>query len=367
MILFGGEWKLSELFWLGRSAAVAAALALAWVLARRRYSGEQIAVGALIWLLSLVLMGYYIDLAEPDPQTAVRNILAGNVGTHVQFMLLVPWITLALSKISGLSLDFSQALVMYFSLLAALAALWFWFSAWMKREGALLGIFLTAAVWPTTFRYWKYHEFSELALFTLGYLLLARYPKKLLALFGVFAAASLNREPGVFFLWPYFLVTWARGERRRAVVTTLSGALLYSGYLIGLGILFGRQYTHHYDGWMNWPAFCRGIWMFVRHPGEHLNVYMIAGGLWPLALWRFRSSPLFLRLSVTTIVPIIVMGFPFVYLAEIRIFNPVLPIVLALIIWQFAPSLRREDAPVISLSSVPTSSRQAPLCPSAAG
>jgi hypothetical protein len=365
MVLFGGEWKIGELWWLGRSAAVLVGLALGWMLARRRYSVEQTVIGAIIWVLSLVLMGYYLHLVSPDPQGEVQNILAGNVLPDFRFRPLVPWMALAMTRISGLSLAYTGVIVMYLWLLAALTALWFWFSLWMKQEGALLGIFLTAAVLPTTFCYWKCNEFSELALFTAGYLLLAQYPRKLMVLSAVFLAAILNKETGIFLLWPYFLVTWIRGDRRKAVVMTMLGILLTGGVYITLGIIRGQQFTYHFDGWLNWPAFCRGLWNFVFHPGHRLNMYIVAGGLWPLALWRFKTSPRFLRLSLTTIVLVLVIGMPFAFFAETRVFNPVLPVILALILWQIAPSLRGQDIPTLPheelSSSPPESDRTEPI------
>ncbi|NSW56573.1 MAG: hypothetical protein HPY44_11195 [Armatimonadetes bacterium] len=332
---------------LARSLAAAALVGVVWFALRRVFRVEALVTGVTIFALSVVLYGSYIHLVEPNPGGEVERILQGNLSSTFQFRLLVPLLALALSIATGISISTCAHIMQFVSLVAALWVLWLWFGVWFIRDGAFLGLFAAAAVLPSTFHYWYCSEFAELALCTGGYVLLLRRPGDLTAMLALLALAVLNKETGALLLWPWVLVQWARGDRRVAVVTAVAGAALALGILAALGQYYGKSWGHPNQLALNLHSLFRHPWALIRTPGYRRNLLLVAGGLWPIALWRLNSAPRLLRLCASTVLPLLVLAVPFAYIAETRIYHPVLAPVLALIVWQLAPSLRRADFPRI--------------------
>ncbi len=338
----------ADLHLLTRSLAVALVLLVGWLLARRRVPTETLALGLIIFMLTVGLFRVHTHLAKPDWRGDARNMLEGQVDSGAQFRLLLPLVAEGLSRLTGRSLEQAARFLAFITLGGALWAMWFWLSIWFKREGALLGLFLTAAVLPTTFYVVYTGEFADLALCTLVYAVLTRWPHRVGLIALVFTLALLNKETSALLLMPIGLRWWLMGERQRTIWAIVGGTALVAAVQLVISSVYQVQYTHHLEWQVNWHSFCYDLYKLFRHPAAPLNMWLVAGGLWPLALWRFRQSPLLMRLMLTPLVLYLPVGIFIGCFNETRIFHIALAPLVGLIVWQLAPALRREDVPRVA-------------------
>ncbi len=222
---------------------------------------------------------------------------------------------------------------------AAYVLFFIYLRTWLAPSDALLGTAILAATLPLTFtNSWAHPDhIAELALFTAGCLAIAR--QQTVWVFGLMAAAALNRETAVFLVPLYFLAgPVSRGR------TVLAALLLVEWGCIYAGLRFWRGFQH-YDYWQ----VGRNL-EFLRLLPDNYDPYyrayayfaiLLFGGLMAVAIRGSRNvRPLFVSRALWVVPMIAGVAFAISSIIESRIFTPLYPLVIPAVMFALLPADR---------------------------
>lgn len=144
----------------------------------------------------------------------------------------------------------------------------------------------------------------------------------------LFILATLNRETSVFLVLAYLLIAWKRQEPRR-----IAGHLLAQiGLWLAIKVLLNRLFAHSPGSFtadmvhLNWLLLTRilhGNFTFIR------LLPLAMGGTWILIPLAWRRQPVVFK-RLLWIIPPFIAGMTIVgVLDEVRIYNELIPILLA--------------------------------------
>jgi hypothetical protein len=267
----------------------------------------------------------------------IPGVIAGKYGAPADYRVLAPFAIDFFTRLTGLDpltgFVVSRVLVIYASLVALHAYVRVWFSS-AAAAGATLGV---AALLPLTCTNgWANPDsFPELALFTLGCLLIAR--KRDAWFLPLLVVASLNRETAVFLvvLWGSYRLP---GAWRREAPRFAGFALVWLVIYAGLRVLRGYQ---PYELWM----LEQNIASLTIAPPGYDPYRRIFGFFWLLFLaaptWlaiygsRLPRTPIFMRRTLPALAAFLVTCFTISKIIEARIFIPAIPLLLPAVVRSF--------------------------------
>jgi hypothetical protein len=214
---------------------------------------------------------------------------------------------------------------------------------WFPPEAALTGVAIVAASLPLTFtNSWAHPDhFPELALFTLGAMMIARRADWLFAV--ALGAAALNRETSVFLVLLYLVAEpITRGRAIRAAVFGLEWFILYVGVRVWRGL-------EHYDYWQavrNLADLSIPL-PDVYDPYYRAYAYFALVLFGPMIFVAFRAgqlggAPRFIRQAPLVIPGLVLVAFLFSNIIESRIFTPVYALVLPLCLFSLFGASRAD-------------------------
>jgi hypothetical protein len=261
-----------------------------------------------------------------------------------KYRVLAPFVNHYLSE----AFDASPQNVWYVTRLAwillAYVVMHVYLRTWVAPEAALAGVALVAGTLPLTFtNSWAHPDHvPELALFTLGALMIARRSVRGLAI--ALALAALNRETSAFLVLLYLIVEPI--TRGRMLQTTL----------------FGLEWLAIYTGlrlWRGWESY--DMWQLARNlsdlaiplPAAYDPYYrayawfvvvLFAPMLWIAAAGR--ENPPFTRRALLVVPAVVAVALIFSNIIETRIFTPLYTLIVpGLICALFVPQVDGIERP----------------------
>jgi hypothetical protein len=307
--------------------------------------------GMLLYVAVALAIGFVDFRVRPGSLQAypvthyIPGVVAGTYGAPAIYRVLTPFLVDVIARVTGsdmLVAFLATRLVFIYVALVALHAYMRQFYSPAASVGAVLGV---AALLPLTFTNgWANPDtFPELALFTLGCLAVARGNDLLFLV--VLVLATLNRETAAF-----LVVLWGcvrlPGRWSRADIAKCSGfALTWLGIYAGLRWYRGFQ---SYQYWMFWDNVDT-----LKPVGPGYDFYRRVFGYFWLALlavpsWlairasRMPDTPTFARRALPVVGAVVVVSFLISKIIEARIFMPIFPLLLPLVVRAFAEPTTQE-------------------------
>jgi hypothetical protein len=284
-----------------------------------------------LYLAVATALGFVDYHVRPHPEDGFTkyspSVVAGTAEAPGRYRILAPYALEGLRRLTGLAPRENWVAFRWLCLFGALIVGHVYFSTWFDRSAAVFGNLVMASLLPLTFTNgWPNpDQFTELLLFTLGCLCVARQWH--VAFLVVLAINAFNRETSIFLLLLYGL---ALPITRQHVVRTVSFGVIWAAIFVGLRWRLGYQ---SYDIWQ-WS---RNVQFLTPLPPNYDPYYRVYGWFFaaliaPLA-WMsattWAQQPRFLRVAAAVVAPaLLVTGFLISSVIETRIFTPALPLLI---------------------------------------
>lgn len=285
-----------------------------------------------LYLAIATAIGYVDYQVRSYPEKAFTEYLpyalAGKAEPPAKYRVLAPQAYAALARLTHFQPVYTFVFFRWLCLVAAFVAGHFYFRTWFDSGGAVAGNAIIAALLPLTFtNSWANpDQFTELVLFTLGCLCIARGWTVAFAI--ALAVNAFNRETSVFLLPLFFFA--APLSRRHVIVTAGLTALWFAIYA-GLRWQLGYQ---AYDVWQ----FTRNL-EFLKplgaRPAQPYYAFygwfflILAVPMFWLAARSWNAQPRVVRVATAVVAPLfLVVSFIASSVIESRIFTPLLPLLV---------------------------------------
>ena len=317
-----------------------------------RWHRSHLPVLAVIVSASACLTYDYVTRVE-RPFTAERlalhrQILRGDAPSPYNDRVLVPWVTEAGARLAAATgaVTYDAAWTLAYAVYDFLAITFFlvglfcFASNWHPAEKALVGVLFCAALLPISLRdhYFQPWSLLEAGLFCLAYELALERRFALMGL--VTAAASLNRETGIYLPVLYLLgiieFRWIANRNYRELIAGISRSAFL--FLISLSILWLLRHSRGQgpplstiDEILRINTSPRGLILAA----VQWSLFLGAG--WVLALQGIRYADEFLCRQLLIIplylAPVLIFGI----WKEVRLLLPLYPLFTALLLYRIDP------------------------------
>jgi hypothetical protein len=300
---------------------------------------------------SWIITGLYWRTTIQLDVATIQQMVAGTAEAPFAYRPLMPWILRGVSWLNGMDdpvlADMGVRLLILFGLMLLLRR---WMRHFVEPLLADISPLLLGVVLPGTFFwYWPY-DFAGFLVWTACLLALVerRYPLYLILL----AIGTLNRETTAFLIGIFAVTQWEALGPRRTLRWTAAQIAIYTAIYSGIRIVIhphGGEFVENHI--MENLSLLIGA--NVLSPFENW-MFMLSGMgfLWLLAPWHWSKKSIFLRRACWILPAYALAIFLGGRLAEPRLWNTWLPIVLALVgqtLMEFA-GRERDSAPSASPS-----------------
>lgn len=272
----------------------------------------------------------------------IPGILAGDYGAPFDYRVLSPFLIDRFIRLTGLEPLIGFLLLRLIFIYLSLIALHVHLRLWYSPQAALSGTLAAVAFLPLTYTdSWAHPEtFLDLALFTWGCTLVASHRD--LLLYPLLVVAMLNRETAAFLavLWAAYRL--ANDHALGTVAKASSYAAVCASVYLGVRWLRGFE---HYDYLM----FRENLRNLLPLPGNFDPYKRVFGYFWLILLgipgwiaargFRDQGVPTFFRASGATAVLLALTGVAIGRLIETRIFVPLFPLLIPIILLGIGTSL----------------------------
>ena len=265
-----------------------------------------------------------VDYPDRLFQLSWHNAVIANQGPYPeQYRFLTFFLAEGLIRF-GLPLVWAHAALRWLFTGASLFVFYRYLTAWFEPLVALLGYFMLAAVLPFTYLFYGMQVTDPLNRWVFFLAFWAIRDGKDAWLFPLVVLGMLNRETALMIPLLYACVRFGETPRGRwlwrAAVLAIVAAAIYAG----LRLVFGFKTPYA-------PSGLKGYWLrnAVRWTGwvQALAFFNLA----LLCAWRhLERRPAFLRRALLLIPPFLAIHFSVGNVREIRLFLPLLPVLIPL-------------------------------------
>ncbi len=265
------------------------------------------------------------------------DMITGCAPAPNQFRPLTPWLAEGIRLvIPGQSLFYAYMLLRGIVTGVGLFAFDRYLRAWFTPAAAAAGALALAAIIP--FTYYRVVQESDplnLLVIVLAFLFLAR--GRDLWLLPLVLVGTLNRETTAMIPAVYLLARWREQPARQVIWRTALLAACWAAVYFGLVALY--RWRAYYCETVMWP---RNTAAFL----PTLQVIMVYGALWVLAVLGAKRGPLMLRRAIWLVPPYIALHYVIAMVNEVRLFLPLAPIVIPLSWFVLFPEARLTAEPL---------------------
>ncbi len=301
---------------------------------------------ALLWhylmnagLRYLELLKQFQVPVNPDSylDTWHDKMLAGQAAAPNQYRALTPWLVQYLVQPLHLTSTIYGAYAVLRGLLVALTLWCFdrYLRTWFSRPAAAAGALCLAALIP--FTYFAVIQESDplnLLVIVLGFLAIAR--KRDLWLFPLMLVGTLNRETTLLLPAEYFLARWKEEPSGRVISRTALLTACWAVVFTGLHLAYGHR--ANYTEQIMWDS-------NLATAMPTLRAFVFLGVLWVLPWFAPKDTPPLLRRTLWLVPPFVALHYIVAVVQEVRLFLPLLPILLPLSWWVLFPEARQQAKP----------------------
>lgn len=287
----------------------------------KRYLIVYLILGTLLFLVRLDRVIQHYDILE--------NVFYGTSLAPNLYRVVVPSLTFSLkSVISALSwLDSARIWNLIF-ILSVFPLFHIYLNKWFEGKVCFLITLLLGCLMPLSFLYDYPEDFLEIIVFITGYMFIRDKKYGFLCLL-VFLA-TLNRETAIFLVFAYLI---SNIEIKNVLKISAKCFMLFTCWLIpfaGVRLIRGFK-PYRCDFFMagNNLADIKKSFLLT---GSHVFDLLFFIFLFVFIYLIFNKDKEwnFFRRNIITILLIFIVGFSFASISEIRVFYPILPIVIPL-------------------------------------
>lgn len=248
----------------------------------------------------------------------------------MQYRVLVPYLLDAPIRFFARYITYEKAFGRVYgafyivSMAAMLFALFLYLRIFFTDEQSLVGALIPATTMPMALRSYDYSPFSQLepTLFALALILMYRRNHGWLGM--LILVATLNRETGIFLVLLFLIVYPMTVQRLKiGLIYTLIWAAVYFGLQWFIAAGPPRYFT------------LETVWHGNTHEWSQIlialvNLMLLFGGFWLFSILGLRRAPEFVRRSALIVPPYVLTVAVWGIWAEVRLLQPLYPIVMAL-------------------------------------
>jgi hypothetical protein len=199
-----------------------------------------------------------------------------------------------------------------------------WSSLFVPRLYSYLAPILLLAMLVPTIYYYNFYDFGIVMFFTLVLYLL--FKKNLAWYYIVFGLGVLNHEVMLFAVFMYAAIFWKSDHRKKSFWISIAIQLcIFIGLRITVYEIFPPQQMFESG------RFWTNVEMIFKHPQGLVNTGITLAAWYFLAILGLKHAPDTLRRCFYLFPMFFAIMFLFGKLNEVRLFNPFIPIVIALI------------------------------------
>jgi hypothetical protein len=296
---------------------------------KRRLEASQ--VGLLLFYLGLGFVSSLVWVRIANlavlPSWHLDMIL-GRAPAPNQYRPLTPWLAEGL-RLALPGQNLFTAYVVLRGITTGLGLFFFdrYMRVWFTRPAAAGGALALAAIIPFTyFRVVQESDPINLLAFVLAYWAMA--VERDFLLFPLVLLGTLNRETTAL-IPALYLVARIGGRPGREVASRTAGlAACWIAVYGGLRLLYGSR--GYYCDVVMWSK-------NIASWGPTIQVLLLFGALWVLALFGARKAPTLLRRSLWLLPPYIALHYVVAMVNEVRLFLPYAPSIIPLAWWALFP------------------------------
>ena len=269
----------------------------------------------------------------------VPSVLAGTSGAPAKYRVLMPFTLDPLTRWTGADPYTLFLVVELVAIFLALAALHVLLRNWFSSRTSTAGVLGAAAFIPLTFtNSWAHPDtFPDLALFTLGCHFIAQ--RRAVAFASVLGIGMLNRETIGFLVLVWALEHWWRSRSTGATKTLVFLVAVCAGVYVTLRWARGLESYRL-------VMIAENLQMLRLLPAGFDPYTRVAGYFWlvlfgPSTYFALRGlkrqgAPTFFRSSLVTASAFFIVAWLFAAIIEVRVFVPLVPLVLPPALYYFA-------------------------------
>jgi hypothetical protein len=286
-------------------------------------------LGTLLFFVRLVLCLYSKTFYAETP---LEEILQGTASTPYLYRVLVPLLAGLLKAVFSLP-DYSSAGMIwnYLFIMAFFPLFHGYLKKWFDDEPALLVVVLLGFWLPNSFGFNVFEDFLELIIFTAGFWLIRE--KQDQYLYPLIFLAALNKETSLFIVVAYLVSVFRYQDMTGSILKSLK---LFTFWLLPTVLLrLIRGIKPYGCEIFTWPLNLR--WLlggFWDSSGNLLvfQIFIVFFSLVPFFLlilfFTWKKLDKFLKRNLITVLLYCSSVLIFAYIIEIRVFYPILPILI---------------------------------------
>ena len=313
------------------------------------------------WALHIVYLGaawvitkvYWHMTLQLDVAT-IDMMVDGTAEAPFAHRILMPWVLRTLCRVNEVGDPVLADLgVRIFILYGLMVLLRRWMRHFVAPALADLSPLLLGIILPGTFDwYWPY-DFAGFFFWTAC--LLALLERRHWVYLLCFTVGSLNRETTALLIGIFAVTQWEALGRRRTLLWAAGQGVVFAAIALSIRLL-----VHPHGGEFVEVHLLENLWFMAGQNGlglfeNWMTMLSAFGFLWILAPWRWHRKSFFLRRACWLLPVAAVANLVLGRLAEPRLWNEWLPIVMALAAQTVAQFVTEEQlAPRVELRHAPS-------------
>lgn len=307
---------------------VLAVIFLIWLLAIS-FIKDKILKKCLFIYLVLGTLLFFVRLGRvSQPENILDAVFYGTALAPNLYRVLVSYLAFFLrSIVPNLSWLDSARIWNFVFIVSTFPLFHMYINKWFKRKISFLITITFGCLLPISFQFDYPSDFLGLVVFIIGYMLIR--DKKEFFLYPLIFLATLNRETAVFLVLAYFVSNVRKKDFLRVAVRSFILFIFWLIPFIGLRAIRGIK-----------PYRC-SFFMISSNIKEMGRTFLLDGRFFDLLFFLFlfiliyivfgqERENSFLKRNIITAAIIFAIGFCIALIGEIRIFYPILPIIIPL-------------------------------------